>query len=252
MIKNNNEKIMNDITAAIIIIGNEILSGRTQDLNINYIAKELALIGIKLTHVRIIPDIEQEIIDNVNELKAKYTYIFTSGGIGPTHDDITSSSIAKAFNVELIYNREAVKILEDFYGDQLNESRLRMAMIPDTATLIQNSISKAPGYYIENVYVFAGIPKICQAMFGEIKSSLAHGKIIHTKNIQVFTGEGNIAAYFADLQGRYVQVDMGSYPFKKDEKWGTELVLKSSDQLTLNKAFDELTAILKNLNIETE
>ncbi|MFN7039395.1 MAG: competence/damage-inducible protein A [Alphaproteobacteria bacterium] len=243
----------NLITAKILVIGNEILSGRTQDLNVAYLATELTKLGISLTEVRMIPDIEKEIIDNVNELRNEATYIFTTGGIGPTHDDITSSSIAKAFGVELIKHPEAVKLLESHYvNEDLNEARLRMAHVPEGAILLENPISKAPGFCIENVYVLPGVPKIMQAMFQVFKDNLIKGEVIHSRSITILVREGEIATKFAELQAKWPNVDMGSYPFSRDSIWGTELVLRSACIKELEQSYDELKNMLTGLNIKID
>ena len=183
-------------SAAILVIGDEILSGRTQDTNSNYIAKEMEMIGINTTQIRVIPDEKNTIIDSVNELRAKNDYLFTTGGIGPTHDDITADSIAEALKVDLEINIEAYDVLEKYYkkiGSEFNDVRQRMARIPKGATLIENSISAAPGFKIENVFVFAGIPKIMKSMLEDSIKHLNKGKLMHTISIKVDAVEGDIA-----------------------------------------------------------
>ena len=189
-------------SAAILVIGDEILSGRTQDTNSNYIAKEMEMIGINTNQIRVIPDEKNTIIESVNELRAKNDYLFTTGGIGPTHDDITADSIAEAFNVDLELNIEAYDVLEKYYkkiGSEFNEVRQRMARIPKGATLIENSISAAPGFKIENVFVFAGIPKIMKSMLEDSIKHLNKGKLIHTISIKVDAVEGDIAPVLKSL-----------------------------------------------------
>lgn len=234
----------NKITANIIIIGNEILSGRTIDTNINYLARELTSLGIELSHVRVIADEESEIVDNVRELKDKCTYLFTTGGIGPTHDDITSNSIAKALNLKFIRNKEAELILCNYYGDQINEARLSMADMPEGAKLIENPISKAPGFIIENIFVFAGVPKIARAMFDNIRTLLARGADIHSKSLIFNKGEGLIADMLTKLQKENPQVSIGSYPFFKEEIWGTEIVMRSIDKDKLELVFKEINKLI--------
>jgi molybdenum cofactor synthesis domain-containing protein len=244
---------MTNPRACIIIIGNEILSGRTQDKNIQYLAIELNNIGIKLEEVRVIPDIEQTIIDTVNELRVKYDYVFTTGGIGPTHDDITSESMAKAFGVNIVCNPEALKILEDHYGaENVSDTRKKMAFVPEGAKLILNPASKAPGFIMGNVYVMAGVPYIMQAMFAGLKGELKGGKPTQTKSIVVMVGESFIAKGFEDIQKQYPEVEMGSYPFIKENKWGTTLVLRSTDEELLASAYQNLKEFLHSQNIETE
>ncbi|RYE11932.1 MAG: competence/damage-inducible protein A, partial [Rickettsiales bacterium] len=211
----------NTVTANIIIIGNEILSGRTTDSNLNYLAKELSNIGIVVTHARVISDDEKEIINNVNELRSSCDYLFTTGGIGPTHDDITSASIAKAFGKNLIKNQEAVMLLKDYYGDQINESRLSMANMPYGAKLISKDVKRGLGYYIDNLFVLAGIPRICKTMFEDLKHILSGGDIIYNKTFTINIGEGIIAKPFSDLQNNWPDISMGSYPFTTDNIYKT-------------------------------
>ncbi len=237
-----NEK--QNISAALLIIGDEILSGRTVDANLNFLARNLAEIGINLREVRVVPDLEDEIIFAVNEVRKKFDYVFTSGGIGPTHDDITSESIAKAFGDKLIKNSEAERVLFEHYGEKnVNEARLKMAFIPSRATLLDNPISSAPGFRIENVFVMAGIPKIFQAMFDAAKKELIGGKKTVAREIKISLTESVIAKDFSDLQKKFPQVAMGSYPFSG----GTSLVFRSTDEIALEKSFNEMSNILKKL-----
>ncbi|NBR95593.1 MAG: competence/damage-inducible protein A [Proteobacteria bacterium] len=218
--------MLSNITASFIIIGNEILSGRTQDKNLNYLAKILNNLGISLQETRIIPDIEAEIIATVNSLSKKYTYVFTSGGIGPTHDDITSLCIAKAFSDELIIHQEAKEILYKFYGpENVNEARMKMATLPSKAKLLNNPISSAPGFYLENVFVMAGIPKIFQAMVDCLVPILKVGSKIYNLELTISLTESVIAQDFANLQKQFPLVIMGSYPFDG----GTSLVFRATD-----------------------
>lgn len=244
---NSNDK---NITAATIIIGNEILSGRTLDINTQTIASTLFQLGIKLSESRIVPDQAELIIKAVTELSSKYDYIFTTGGIGPTHDDITSKSMAVAFQLEYVQNQEALEILEKFYSNKREEitpPRKRMAYMPEGAKLIYNAISGAPGFIINNVFVMAGIPEIMKSMLDSVLPLLRRGEMIHTKNIDIMIGETIIATEFEALQKKYQQVEMGSYPFRKDGNYGTSLVLKSLDQESLGKAYSELKKILDNV-----
>lgn len=236
-------------TACLIIIGNEILSGRTQDKNLAWIANELNIIGIRLMEVRVIPDIEAEIIATVNTCCARFTYVFTTGGIGPTHDDITSACVAKAFGVELHRHPEAAQILEKHYGaEQLNEARLKMADVPLGASLIANPVSAAPGFCMENVYVLAGVPRIMQAMFDNLKSGLAGGSKMLSHTVSVLLTEGSIAHVLGDLQNKYKEVELGSYPFIRQEKLGTSLVMRSQQQEHIDAMRAELVAALTALN----
>jgi molybdopterin-biosynthesis enzyme MoeA-like protein len=238
----------NKITASFLIIGNEILSGRTDDKNLNHLAKELTLMGIDLCEVRVVADLEQEIIDATNQLRKKYNYLFTSGGIGPTHDDITTESITKAFNDNLIENQEAKNLLIDYYGiENLNLARLKMAKIPSRALLINNKISGAPGFYIENVFVMAGIPRIFQSMLEAAKPYLKQGKRIESIEIKIRLTESIIAKPLTDLQEKYRDISMGSYPFEG----GTSLVFRSSNIETLRQVVSEMKIILTALTSET-
>lgn len=231
-------------SAAILVIGDEILSGRTQDTNSNYIAKEMEMIGINTTQIRVIPDEKNIIIESVNELRAKNDYLFTTGGIGPTHDDITADSIAEAFKVDLEVNNEAYDVLEKYYkkiGSEFNEVRQRMARIPKGATLIENSISAAPGFKIENVFVFAGIPKIMKSMLEDSIKHLNKGKLIHTISIKVDAVEGDIAPVLKSLNDENENIKIGSYPFfNSNNDFGVSVVIKSIDKDFLILAEEKL------------
>ena len=234
--------------AALIIIGNEILSGRTQDRNLSYLANWLNEIGIQLSEVRVIRDEEEVIVKTVNYLRETYSYVFTTGGIGPTHDDITSLSIARAFNVDLEVNDKALSILKEFYKDsELTNARMKMTMIPKGAELVENPISKAPGFKMENVFVMAGIPSIMQGMLEGARKHLKGGDIIKSSSVDVFTPESNIAEELAELQKNYPGVEIGSYPFSKEGKFGTSLVLRSKDEELLKLCKLELLKIVDKL-----
>ena len=223
-------------TAAMIVIGNEILSGRTQDLNINYAASKLVGVGVSLSQVRIVPDVAEDIIFAVNELRARVDYVFTSGGIGPTHDDITAQCIADAFGVALVDNGEARGLLGAHYGgDDLSDARLRMAKIPVGAALIPNPVSAAPGFIIENVHVMAGVPRIMQAMIDHVCSTIKGGDIVKSRSIPCGHTESKISAALADIQNAHSTVDIGSYPYFKDGKLGVNIVLRSSDVAELER-----------------
>ncbi len=229
------------VTAALVIIGDEILSGRTADKNINFLAKNLTELGIVLREVRVVADIEEDIIFAVNQLRKKYNYIFTSGGIGPTHDDITAEAIAKTFNQKLIKNPTAEKILHDYYKDNVNAARMKMAILPEFATLLDNPVSSAPGFKIENVFVMAGVPEIFAAMFFCAQKELTFGSKIMSQEVKTHLTESIIAQDFANLQKKYPMVTMGSYPSKE----GTALVFRSSDEENLNQAKQEMQKILE-------
>jgi molybdenum cofactor synthesis domain-containing protein len=234
----------NFINAAYVIIGDEILSGRTKDKNLNFLAVNLAKIGISLKEVRVVPDIEKEIIDAVNILRKKFAYVFTSGGIGPTHDDITALAIAKAFKDKLIKNKEAEQILIDYYGKAgVNEARLKMAHVPSKARLLDNPISSAPGFIIDNVIVMAGVPKIMRAMFRAAKKELIGGNKILSKELRISLTESIIARDLGKLQNKFSNVSMGSYPSNK----GTSLVFRSADIVSLEKSFTKMIEVINSI-----
>jgi len=239
------------VTAAILVIGNEILSGRTKDANLHYLATGLTEIGIRLMEARVVPDIEARIVDAVNALRITYDYVFTTGGIGPTHDDITSDSVAKAFGVKLIKHPKAVELLTQHYGEaNLTAARLRMAHVPEGASLIENPVSTAPGFKVGNVYVLAGVPAICQAMFDGLKGGLARGDPMHSKTVSAHVGEGVIAHDLGLLQKRYPILDIGSYPFFRQGKFGASFVIRGTDEEVIGNAAAELRTIIRNLNAE--
>jgi len=235
-------------TAAILIIGNEILSGRTQDANLAYLAQELSSLGIRTVEARVIPDIEATIVAAVNELRARVDYLFTTGGIGPTHDDITSECVAKAFGVPWSIHPEARRILFEHYGaEKLNAARLRMATIPEGATLIDNPVSKAPGFQLGNVFVLAGIPKIAQAMFQSLKHRLTGGPALVSATVTAFVPEGVVAAGLGEIQLAYPQLDVGSYPFQREGRFGTQLVVRGTDQAAVLAARDAIGRLVEGL-----
>ena len=234
--------------AALIIIGNEILSGRTKDKNLTYLAEWLNEIGIQLYEVRVIRDDEVEIIDCVNLLREKYNYVFTTGGIGPTHDDITTESIAKAFNVELETNPEALRILKGYYKEgELNEARLKMTLLPQGAELVENPVTKAPGFKMENVFVMAGIPSIMQGMLEGARKFLEVGNKMSSKSIDVFMPESAVAGELSKIQDNYSNVEIGSYPFNKEGQFGTSLVMRSADLEALDRCEDEIVKMVEKL-----
>ncbi|WP_339635350.1 competence/damage-inducible protein A [uncultured Sneathiella sp.] len=238
------------VTAAVLLIGDEILSGRTQDKNMAWMAGRLTEIGVQLREARVVPDIEAEIVAAVNTLRAKFDYVFTTGGIGPTHDDITADSMAAAFGVSIDHHPEAMAILTRHYetsGIEFNTARKRMARIPDGASLINNPVSKAPGFRLENVYVMAGVPTIMQAMFEEIAPELKGGAKMQSRTIGAGVPEGKVADALGELQSRYPDVSMGSYPYFRQGEVGTNLVLRSTDVAALNRAFDELMQAVAEL-----
>lgn len=227
------------VTAALVVIGDEILSGRTKDVNIGATADFCTELGIELREVRVVSDVEDDIIAAVNAVRARYTYVFTTGGIGPTHDDITADAVAKAFGVKLPINDEARAMLEARWkqtGTEVNEARLRMARIPEGGTLIVNSVSAAPGFRIGNVHVMAGVPKIMLAMLEAIAPTLQGGKKVKSVTIRCGVGEGTIGGPLGRLQDEFPDVKMGSYPQMGQAFVMTELVLRSSDEARLAEA----------------
>lgn len=236
---------MKKVTAAVLVIGNEILSGRTQDANLHYLAQSLMKHNIRLMEARVIPDVEEEIVEAINHLRQRYDYVFTTGGIGPTHDDITAASIAKAFNRPLIRDPRAMHLLERHYGDQLTETRSRMAQMPEGSNLISNPVSTAPGFQVENVFVLAGVPSICRAMFDGLAPHLQGGDPIHSETISAFVAESVIADDLTALAGRYETLDIGSYPYFRNGKFGTALVVRGTDAKLLRQAAQELRDLIK-------
>ncbi len=236
----------NSPVAAILVIGNEILSGRTQDINSSYLAKKLLTLGISVREIRIVPDDKNEIINALNFLREKYTYVFTSGGIGPTHDDITADCVAEAFEVPLPINQQAKKLIASHYPrgeNDLNGARLRMARIPVGASLIENSVSKAPGFYIGNVFVLAGVPKIFQTMVNFVLPKLKSSSPIISKTITINKPEGEVAEVLADIASKFPEVSIGSYPFEKKGSLGVNIVITDKD---LHK-IDRISYLLSEL-----
>ena len=238
------------VTAGLLIIGDEILSGRTADKNIAYIASHLTAIGIQLQDVRVVPDEEDRIIEAVNTMRSRYSYVFTTGGIGPTHDDITADSVAKAFQVAIDVDPRAVAMMRERYApERLTEARLRMARIPEGADLVDNPISRTPGFMIDNVVVMAGIPSIMQVMLDAVSSKLRTGKKMLSASVQVNAPEGDIAPVLADVAASFPDVAMGSYPFFKDGQMGAHLVLRAMDLVELEAAEKALRAELTEHNL---
>jgi molybdenum cofactor synthesis domain-containing protein len=230
-------------TAAVLLIGNEVLSGRTKDKNLGFIADYLTALGIDLMEARVVADIEDDIVAAVNALRARYTYVFTTGGIGPTHDDITADSVAKAFGVGISHHQEASTILLKYFaemGRDANEARMRMARIPHGGTLIENAVSKAPGFRIENVFVMAGIPKVMNAMMDAVAPQLTRGAPVISRSIRFDGGEGEIAKALKDVQERYPALAIGSYPFETPQGFATNLVLRGRNEAELNTASEEV------------
>jgi molybdenum cofactor synthesis domain-containing protein len=235
------------ITAALLVIGDEILSGRTKDVNIGTTAEFCTELGINLMEVRVVADIEDDIISALNALRRRYTYVFTTGGIGPTHDDITADAVAKAFGVALPINPEARAMLEARWkqtGTEVNEARLRMARIPEGASLIVNAVSAAPGFRIENVHVMAGVPIIMKSMLEAILPTLKAGRKVLSRTVAAAVGEGTIGGPLGALQLDYPDVKMGSYPQMGAGYVRTELVLRSTDEARLDEAAAKVQAMV--------
>ncbi len=240
-----------EIIAGIIIIGNEVLSGRTKDINTSNLAEWLNSLGIEVKEVRIIPDDEQVIIDTVNELRNNFNYVFTTGGIGPTHDDITAKSISKAFSLEYGYHKEAFSILENYYKPgEFNEGRQKMAKMPITAKLIINPSSGAPGFYVENVFCLPGVPSILNSMLGGLKNVLVGGDQVLSKTLNLRTVESEIAKPLSDVQKKNNEVEIGSYPFFRAGKLGVSIVLRSTNQKKIDQCNDQILEFVKEKKIE--
>jgi len=240
-------------TAGLLIIGNEILSGRTQDANIRFLATRLGELGIPLREVRIIPDIARTIVDTVSEMRARYDHLFTTGGIGPTHDDITSACIAEAFGVPWEKHGPSMALLGAHYGEgNFNEARQRMATLPRGAVPIPNPVSVAPGFTIGNVHVMAGIPRVMQAMFEELAPSLGRGLPVTQAAVHaVGIAEGDLAAGLGAIQDAHPALDLGSYPFERpDGRRGAALVAKGTDAAAVSQAHEAMRSLIRSLGFE--
>jgi molybdenum cofactor synthesis domain-containing protein len=239
------------VTAALVIIGNEVLSGRTRDANLQYLARGLNDIGIRLMEVRVIADDEAAIVAAVNACRGAYDYLFTTGGIGPTHDDITSACIAKAFGLPFGRNPEAETLLRAHYKpEDVTEARLRMANTPVGATLLENPVSRAPGFQVENVFVLPGVPRIMQAIYEGFKHRLTGGQPVLSKAIAAHVPEGRLAGPVKALQESHPEVEVGSYPFYRDGKLGATIVLRTPDNRRLEAATVDLRALIHGLDAE--
>ena len=239
------------VTAALVIIGNEILSGRTQDANLAFLAQALNEIGIQIREVRVVPDAEADIVDAVNACRAKHDHVFTTGGIGPTHDDITSSCVAKAFGVPFGRNAEAERRLLAYYPpEKINPMRMKMADTPEGAELIDNPVSVAPGFTIGNVHVLPGVPSILQAMFQGLKGRLQGGAVVRSRTITLVCPEGDIAEALARIQTDWPVVEIGSYPFMRQGSFGTSLVLRGTDEDAIFQAAEAILAEARQRKIE--
>ncbi|MBM3646415.1 MAG: competence/damage-inducible protein A [Alphaproteobacteria bacterium] len=242
------------VTACIIVIGNEILSGRTRDANIQYFATELGQLGVRVMECRVVPDIEETIVATVNEVRRKFDYVFTTGGIGPTHDDITADCIAKAFGVGISEHPEAVARMTRHYGDPalFTPARRRMARVPHGGILVDNPVSVAPGFQLENVFIFAGIPKVAEAMFQSMRHRLVGGTPVLSRTVRTNLPEGIIAEPLGALQQRYQDLDIGSYPAFRNGKPSVSLVLRGTDEPRLVAAAAELIETIHGMRGEAE
>jgi molybdenum cofactor synthesis domain-containing protein len=239
------------VNAAILIIGNEILSGRTQDTNTSTLAIWLNSIGVKVEEVRVIPDVEKTIVDTLNALKTTYDYVFTTGGIGPTHDDITAESVSKVFGLKYEIHQEAYKILEAYYKPgEFNEGRQKMVWMPEKANLILNPTSGAPGFNIENVFCLPGVPSILKSMLGGLTNSIVGGEPILSLTISLRTVESEIAESLTKVQNDNQDVEIGSYPFFQAGKLGVSIVIRSEDQSKIDICNSQILKFVKKKNIE--
>ena len=241
-----------EIIAGIIIIGNEILSGRTQDTNTSTISTWLNSLGIKVLEARAIPDIEKTIIDTVNEFRKKFNYVFTTGGIGPTHDDITAASISKAFNIRYGPHKEAFSILEKYYKPgEFTEGRQKMGCMPINANLILNPTSGAPGFSVENVFCLPGVPSILKSMLGALKNNIVGGKPILSHTISLQTVESEIASSLTEVQNKNKEVEIGSYPFFQAGKLGVSIVIRSENQSEIDNCSSQILKFVEEKKIKT-
>ena len=239
------------VNAAILIIGNEILSGRTQDTNTSTLANWLNSIGVKVNEVRVVPDVEKKIIDTLNVLRAENDYVFTTGGIGPTHDDITAQSVARAFGIKFEIHKEAFKILEAYYKPgEFNEGRQKMVWMPQSAELILNPTSGAPGFSVKNVFCLPGVPSILKSMLGGLKNRIIGGKPILSHTISLRTVESEIASSLTKVQDKNKEVEIGSYPFFHAGKLGVSIVLRSEDQSKIDLCNSQILKFVEEKKIE--
>ena len=239
------------VNAAILIIGNEILSGRTQDTNTTTLAKWLNSIGVVVNEVRVIPDIEKIIVETLNTLRKSNNYVFTTGGIGPTHDDITAESVSKAFGLKYEIHKEAFKILEEYYKKgEFNEGRQKMVWMPENANLILNPTSGAPGFSVDNVFCLPGVPSILKSMLGGLKNKIVGGEPILSHTINLKTVESEIANSLTEVQDQNEDVEIGSYPFFHAGKLGVSIVIRSENQSKIDVCNSQILKFVKEKNIE--
>jgi molybdenum cofactor synthesis domain-containing protein len=237
-------------TAAVLVIGDEILSGRTKDANLGIIADWAGVMGLDLKEARVVADEEDAIVAALNALRQRHDYVFTTGGIGPTHDDITADAVGKAFGLPVAHDRQAVRILEEHFarmGRQANEARMRMARMPEGAVLIDNPVSRAPGFRVENVFVMAGIPKVMSAMLESISQMIEPGRPMLSASVEVDAAEGDIAGPLKDIQARHDRVTIGCYPRQTETGFCATIVVRSRDQAALGAAVAEVNALAERL-----
>ncbi|HXQ17958.1 MAG TPA: competence/damage-inducible protein A [Caulobacteraceae bacterium] len=240
------------VTAAVMIIGDEILSGRTQDTNLNFIAKYLGTYGVDLAEARVVPDIKDEIITALNALRAKYDYVITTGGIGPTHDDITADCVAEAFGVELYEHPEIIEMMQSRWQGELNAARRRMARVPVGGSLVRNAVQGPPGFQIGNVFVLAGVPMVMRGMMDDVVPRLRTGAVVISRTVRVEgAGEGVIAEPLANLAYAHPELSIGSYPFFGPQGYGSNLVVRGRDGEVVEKTVDELIAALADIGAKS-
>jgi len=238
--------------AAILIIGNEILSGRTKDTNTSTLATWLNSIGVNVAEVRVVPDLEDIIVNTLNTLRKTYDYVFTTGGIGPTHDDITAKSVSKAFGLKYEIHKEAFKILESYYKvGEFNEGRQKMVWMPENANLILNPTSGAPGFSVENIFCLPGVPSILKSMLGALKNNIVGGKPILSHTISLRTVESEIASSLTEVQNKNKEVEIGSYPFFQAGKLGVSIVIRSENQSEIDNCSSQILKFVEEKKIKT-
>ena len=239
------------VTAAVLIIGDEILSGRTQDTNLNFIAKYLGTYGVDLAEARVVPDIEDEIVTALNHLRQRYDYVITTGGIGPTHDDITADSVAKAFGVSLYEHPDIIAMMTARWAGELNAARRRMARVPEGGSLVKNAVQGPPGFQIGNVFVLAGVPQIMRGMLEDVGPRLRTGKVVIARTVRVTgSGEGVIAAPLEAIAKAHPDLSLGSYPFYGENGYGSNLVIRGRDQAEVDATVEALIGALREVGIE--
>ncbi len=238
------------VTAAVLIIGNEILSGRTQDTNLAYLARKLNEYGIQIHEARVVADIERDIVEAVNALRSRYDYVFTTGGIGPTHDDITADCIAAAFGVDLVVSPEIAALIERRPAPpEIMVARMRMARIPRGSGLIDNPLGP-PGFFIGNVYVMAGIPRVMQQMVDSLAGKLRRGATMRSRSVTAYLTESQVARRLSRIQDEYPHIDLGSYPFHREQRYGTTLVMRGTDEAGLDAMLDAVLRMITELGAE--